>query len=222
MQRTLLPLLVAGGLSLAACAPAAVPVPPGGSQQPAASPSTAAAKPERWTIVPGESEARYKAKEQFANLTFGEPVGRTQDVSGELVRNSDGAPDTSRSKITIDLRNLKTGGNRRDQDVQTTYLETDQFPTATFIPTAINGLPMPTPSTGESSFEMTGDFTLHGVSKPVTWQLTGRFDGPQGTISGTTGVFFADYDIKTPQTANVLKVDEPLTLEIELKVNKES
>ena len=89
----------------------------------------------RLDVIEG-SKAGYRVREQLAGINFpNDAVGSTGDIKGALVLNADGAIDGAQSKITVDLRTLKS-----DQDMRDGYLRgerglnTAKFPTAEFVP----------------------------------------------------------------------------------------
>ncbi len=85
-------------------------------------------------------------------------------------------------------------------------LETSQFPTVELAPTALRGLTLPVPTSGSKTFQLVGDLTVHGVTKPTTWQVDAKFDG--GRVSGTaaTSFVFSDFGLTQPRVPVVLSV----------------
>jgi polyisoprenoid-binding protein YceI len=85
---------------------------------------------------------------------------------------------------------------------------------ATFVPNNTQGLPMPLPTTGQATFQLLGDLTVHGVTKPVTWQVTASF--ADTTVSGTasTDVKITDFGMTPPRAGPVLSIEDGLTLEL--------
>ncbi len=67
----------------------------------------------------------------------------------------------------FDVSAIDSGDPNRDKALRTQYLETDKYPTMSFVMRKITGTP--------AAFEMTGDLTLHGVTKSVV--LTGSILG---------------------------------------------
>lgn len=89
------------------------------------------------------------------------------------------SPRSARVTATVDPASFDTGLPGEDPKLAKDFLETDKFPTATFVSTAI--LP------GENGKgAMTGDLTLHGVTRPVTFDVTwnGYASGLFGQRSG--------------------------------------
>jgi len=69
------------------------------------------------------------------------------------------------------------------------------------------------------TFELTGDLTIHGVTKPATWQVKAARNAT-GAVTGTatTSFKFAEFGIATPKVARVLSVDDNITLEYDFNL----
>ena len=108
--------------------------------------------PQRLVLAPSGNEARYRVREQLANVSFpSDAVGTTQGVTGAIVIGDDGKIVTAQSSIVVDLTTLKSDRERRDRFIQGRTLETDRFPTATLVPTAARGWPSSLPNRARSA-----------------------------------------------------------------------
>jgi polyisoprenoid-binding protein YceI len=88
------------------------------------------------TWVPtGDGEAGYRVREKLAFLPAqSDAVGRTSAVTGSFVLADDGdALVASDISIEVDVSTLKSDEDRRDNRIRTDGLQTDTFPTATFV-----------------------------------------------------------------------------------------
>ena len=131
------------------------------------------------------STASYRVQEQLAGINFpSEAVGTSTALTGTILLKPDGSVDSSQSKLSFDLRTLKSDQDMRDGYIQKRTLETDKFPTADFVPTKIQGIPTPLPMMGQAGFQLTGNMTIHGVTKEITWN--GIDDLCQGWQRGRT------------------------------------
>jgi polyisoprenoid-binding protein YceI len=207
----LLRLAMAGAFLAAGVAAVLAQGPPPGQGRPPAPPPTAGARLE---IMDGSS-ASYRVQEQLAGVNFpNDAVGATSGVSGTLVIAPDGSVDPS-SKLTVDLRTLKSDQDMRDGYLQHRTLETDKYPVAEFVPTKIQGLPVMIPTTGQTGFQLTGNLTIHGTTKEVTFMGIATF-GRDSTVAGRaiTNFTFATFGITKPSLARVLSVDDKIQLEI--------
>jgi polyisoprenoid-binding protein YceI len=161
------------------------------------------------------SQASYHAHEQLVGKTLpSEAVGTTSGVSGSLVLGADGSIAADQSTITVDLTQLKSDESRRDNFVKTDTLQTSRYPTATFVVHEVQGLPTPLPTSGQATFQLIGDLTVHGVTKPVTWQVTAQFGDTTVTGSATTSVNISDFGMTPPKAGPVLSIEDGLNLEL--------
>jgi len=207
----LLRLAMAGALLAAGVAAVLAQGPPPGQARPSAPPPTAGARLE---IIDGSS-ASYRVQEQLAGVNFpNDAVGTTSAVSGTLVIAPDGSVDSS-SKLTVDLRTLKSDQDMRDGFIQRRTLETEKYPLAEFVPTRIQGLPVMIPTTGQTGIQLIGNMTIHGTTKEVTFTGIATF-GRDSTVAGraTTNFTFSTFGITKPSLARVLSVDDKIQLEI--------
>jgi polyisoprenoid-binding protein YceI len=190
----------------------------GGRQQaPPPSPPTPGAHLE---IMDGSS-ASYSVTEQFVGIDFpNDAVGTSTTVAGTLVIAADGSVPPG-SKLTIDLRNLKSDQEQRDGFVKSRTLETDKYPFVEFVPTKIKGLPVMIPTQGQTGFELTGNMTIHGVTKEVTFQGIATF-GRDSTVAGRakTNFTFATFGLTKPAIGRLMSVDDKINLDIVFKFKR--
>jgi polyisoprenoid-binding protein YceI len=192
---------------------------PGGAGAPARLPPLAAPPPGAvvFTIVPEQSRATFRVREQLVGVQVPtDAVGTTGAVSGQIVLRREGgvAPDASR--VTVDLRDLRTDDPRRDSYIKQVSLRTNEFPLAEFAPQTAAGLPNPLPASGEHAFRLTGPMVMRGVARDVTWDVTARRAGAQLTARATTSVKFGDFGMAPPRAEPVLMVVDEIRLELEL------
>lgn len=169
------------------------------------------------------SKASYRAREQLVGRDLpSDAVGTTNGVSGTIVLNSDGSVDPAQSQIKVDLSKLASDESRRDNFIRGNTLQTSQFPMATFTPRSVQGLPTPLPSSGEATFQMSGDLTVHGVTKPVTWQVAAQFGSDNVSGSATTDVNISDFGMTPPKAGPVLSIQDGVTLELAFTASREA
>ncbi len=193
--------------------------PTGAAAAKAAAPAPAAAGAAKLTLVPDGSEARFLVKEQLAgNNLPNDAIGKTKTLNGAIVVGPDGKVDKAQSKITVDVNSLKTDQPMRDGFIKQSTLETGKFPTAEFVPTEIKGLTS-LPKSGDVNVQITGDMTVHGTTKPITWDVTGKVDG--NTFKGTakTAVKFEDFNMNAPKVPRVLSLENNIRLEMDFQYN---
>jgi polyisoprenoid-binding protein YceI len=179
--------------------------------------TTSSAAPLVFGLVPGQSTATFRVREQLAGVSLpNDAVGTTTALSGQLALDPNGALVDEASKITVDLRELQTDSSRRDGFIKQSTLQTGRYPLAEFVPTGADGLPNPLPAFGEYTFALTGLLTVHGVQKEVTWQVTAARQEDRLTGNATTAFAFADFGMSPPNVPVVLSVVDEIRLEIDL------
>lgn len=170
--------------------------------------------PIRLVLAPSGNEARWRVRERLASFDFpNDAVGTTRDVGGAIVLGADGQPDSTASKITVNLTTLQSDRSMRDGYIKHRTLETDRYPTAVLVPTRFLRMRTPMPDTGTFTFEIVGNLTVHGVTKPTTWLVTAV--GKDGGFSGTalTRVKFEDFDLAQPRVPILLSIEDEINLE---------
>ncbi|MEP0708403.1 MAG: YceI family protein [Parvibaculum sp.] len=99
------------------------------------------------------------------HLGYSTTYGRFNDVSGTIVFDEEN-PEASSVTVEIDPASVDTGHTERDEHVRgKDLLNTAEYPEMSFTSTSIE-------RTGEETGKITGDLTLHGVTKPVTLDTT--------------------------------------------------
>ena len=157
----------------------------------------------------------YRVREELASIGATEAVGRTPDVTG-LMR-VDGTTVTE-AEFTADLTTLQSDESNRDRQLGRQALETSRFPTATFVLTEPVDLGA-VPAEGEAvDVTVTGDLTLHGVTKSVEVPLQAKLEGGIVTVVGSLPILFEDYGIEKPSSFVVLSVEDNGILEFQLQL----
>jgi len=102
---------------------------------------------------------------KISHLGFSETYGNFEDVTGTLELDAD-KPEEAKLSVTIQTASLDSGFDARDEHLKgKDFLNVAEFPTMTFTSTKVV-------RTGEATADVTGDLTLHGVTKPLTLQVT--------------------------------------------------
>jgi polyisoprenoid-binding protein YceI len=205
----------------AADAPTAAPAAAEPTAAPAAdAPTTAAATgaaagTRTFTIVPEQSEASYEVQEQFLNRDLpNQAIGKTNAVQGEFQISLDGKPSGKVTNITVDLSKLASDESRRDNRIRQQWLESSKYPNAVFTSTDAQGLPESYTEGQDVSFKLTGDMTIRDVTKPVTFDVTGKLQGDTITGSATTQILMKDFGIDPPSIAGMLTVKDGVTIKL--------
>jgi polyisoprenoid-binding protein YceI len=159
----------------------------------------------------------YRVDEELANIGAATAVGRTPDVAGTLTF---AGTQITAVEIEADLSTLRSDKSQRDGQLRRQALETDQFPTATFMLTQPIELGF-VPADGEVvPATATGDLMIHGVTKSIEIPVEARLAGDVVTVTGSIDILFADYDIDRPVSFAVLSIADHGTMEFQLQLTK--
>ena len=134
--------------------------------------ATAAAQAGSWQIDPRHSSAQFSVR----HLGVSTVRGAFTKVSGSA--NFDSAdPSKGSLDATIEAASVDTRVEMRDNDLRSpNFLDVQKFPTITFHSKQIK-------AAGSGKLLITGDLTIHGVTKEVVLDV----DGPTGPIKDPMG-----------------------------------
>ena len=132
----------------------------------------------------------------ISHMGFSLVGGRFDKFTGNLVWDKDN-PSASSIEVTVDVTSVDTNHKKRDEDISGPgFLNVAKFPTATFKSTRYQG--------DASGGKLMGNFTLNGVTKPITIDVKRLGEGkdPWGGyrvgFSGETTLNGADFGYKNP------------------------
>lgn len=121
-------------------------------------------------------------------------VGRFNTFIGDFSYD-EANPDASTVAVTIDTASIDSNHAERDKHLRgDDFLNVAKYPQATFVSTGYKEL-------GDGKAELKGNLTLHGVTRPITIDVTqiGAGDDPWGGyrrgFEGRTTLRLADYGI---------------------------
>ncbi len=166
-----------------------------------------------WTVEQGsDSQAGLRiVEDRFGGLRDNTAVGRTSSVTGEL---SVAGATVSSGSFRVDLSKIRFTDDpglsvaNRSKYLQTKSLETDRFPDATFELTEPIQLSEPPRSGEQVVASATGDLTLHGVTRSVTFDVEAKPVGNTIVLATAepVSVKLADHGIDAPELPGVSKV----------------
>jgi len=140
--------------------------------------------------------------------------GRTHKVTGSI-KADPAQPGASTVEVTVDMGSLDTANALRNREMKELYLGTKQFPTCSFKSTSVAGPDSIAPN-APADIKVTGDFTLHGVTKRLTIPVRVVLI-PDGRIHATStfNVHMPDFGIDVPNNILVtVNNDVPVRLDL--------
>ena len=190
-----------------------------GSAAPATSDGTVAGT---WTVA-ADSVAGYRVREQLANLPAeSDAVGRTDQVTGSITIEGSGRHDVADRGLAVRRHDLdRVGQVDARQPAAQRGLQTDSFPTATFKLTAPVAVPAAALAGTASDVTLTGDLTLHGVTKSVSIPAKAQLVNGVISVAGSLGFPLSDYSITAPNIGGfIVSIADTGTLEFLVNFTK--
>lgn len=148
---------------------------------------------------------------------FSKVPGKFDDFSGQ-VQFDEADPEKSSVQVKIKAASIDTGNEQRDKDLRSqNFFDAAKYPGITFESKSVK-------KTGDSTFDITGDLTMHGVTKEVVLkaELLGKGAGMQGkTVSGweaTTALKRSDFGLswnKAIEGTQIVGDDVQIDLRVE-------
>lgn len=181
----------------------------------ASSPSGSGTTDGTWKVEAG-SVVGYRVNEVLFGQTH-EAVGRTNAVTGSMKVSGAQVSDAT---FIVDMTTVSSDESRRDEQFDGRIMEVGTFPTAMFTLTEPIDLGAIPAEGKKRTIEATGDLTLHGVTKPVTFDVTGIYDGSTVRIAGAIPIAFADYSISNPSFPPLVTTEDHGTLEFILTFSR--
>ena len=171
-----------------------------------------------WNLDPAHSAAEFKVK----HMMISNVKGSFSSLSGVLKLDE---TDYTHSAVeaSIPVSSLNTGDEQRDGHLKSgDFFDAEKFPAITFKSTNID-------STGGANYAVTGEFTLHGVTKSVTFAVEDVSEpskDPWGNqrigLSGSTKINRKDFGLtwNSALESGGLLVGEEVTVTLEVQFIK--
>ncbi len=171
----------------------------------------AVAQTATWTSDPAHSEVDFSIK----HMSVSNVHGRIGNVAATILLNN---ADITKSTVTatIDVKTIDTGVAQRDAHLKSdAFFDVDKFPTANFASTSVvkNG----------DKLTVSGNLTLHGVTKPVVLDVEGPSapvpgmdKKPHSGLTATTTLSRTAFGIAPSFPAAMVGDEVKLTIELEV------
>jgi len=131
-----------------------------------------------WTIDPAHSTIEFVAKHMMITTV----KGRFAEFIGTVVADEENLAESS-VEVTMQTASIDTRSEQRDGHLRSAdFLDVENYPEVTFRSTRVEGT--------KEEFQLTGDLTIRGVTRPITLDVTfgGEGKDPWG---GTRASFSA-------------------------------
>jgi polyisoprenoid-binding protein YceI len=165
-----------------------------------------------WTIDPAHANASFSVR----HLGISNVTGQVNKVTGTVVFDP---KDVTKSKVdaTVDVNSIDTRNSGRDSDLKSDgFFDAAKYPSLTFVSTSVA-------SAGAGKLKMTGNLTIHGVTKVVVFDVDGPSEpiadpfnktGKRAGASATATINRRDFGIEKYPAA-MIGDDIKITLDVE-------
>lgn len=168
-----------------------------------------------WKLDPAHSTAEFKVK----HMMISNVKGTFSGLSGVLTEHKTDST-LSTVEASIPVATVNTHDEQRDGHLKSAdFFDAEKFPEMTFKSTAVN-------QTGEGEYAVTGDLSVHGVTRPVTFKVEGPSapaKDPWGNmrigLAATTKINRKDFGLSwnTALEAGGFLVGDDVTLTLEVQ-----
>lgn len=172
-----------------------------------------------YTIDPAHSRIGFVARHAMVTKVR----GAFNDFTGTVTVDGQ-EPSRSSAEVTIEATSVDTRNADRDAHLRSNdFLQMDEYPRITFRATDIA-------PTGQDSFDVTGELTVKGTTKPVTvpfsfeGQATDPFGNNRAGFEGSTTINRQDFGVTwnaALETGGVL-IGDKITLEFDISAIKQN
>ena len=176
--------------------------------------ASAVAQTSTWQIDPNHSSAQFAVR----HLVVSTVRGTFNKLSG-TAQYDPAHPAASSIEATIDAASVDTRVEARDKDLRSpNFFDVDKYPTITFKSKKVE-------AAGAGKLKITGDLTIHGVTKEVVLDVDGITApindgrGQRVGASATTKINRRDFGLqynRMVEASAVVGDDVTITLDIEL------
>ncbi len=129
-----------------------------------------------YAVDPAHTQATFTV----THLAISRVSGKVPVTAGTVSLGANDVP--SAISMTLSAKDIDTQSADRDKDLRSPdWFDTDKFPTMTFVAKSVTGTPQ--------ALNITGDLTMHGVTKPVTF--TAKEIGKMTDSRGRTHVGYS-------------------------------
>jgi len=115
-----------------------------------------------WVLDPAHTNINFSVR----HMMLSDVTGEFDKFSGTITANDDD-PKSVEIEVTIDAASINTRNEKRDMHLKSPdFLDVAKYPTITFKSLKIEPV-------SDTKWKITGNLTMHGVTKPVVLEVTG-------------------------------------------------
>lgn len=177
-----------------------------------------ASQPVEFSIVSEESQASFTLEEDLRGVRT-TVIGTTNQVAGRVVVDLAMPSASSIGAILVNARTLETDNSFRNRALRSQILKSarDEFEFIVFEARELSGFSADSVGIGETiSFDVTGDLTVAGETRSVTFAASVTLDSEtQISGSATVNLLYADFGMTIPDVPSVANVTDDVDLRLD-------
>jgi polyisoprenoid-binding protein YceI len=173
---------------------------------------------DNWALDPAHTNVEFTVR----HMMISNVKGQFQKTSGMVTINGND-PTSAKIDATIDATSIDTRVDKRDAHLKSpAFLDVDKFPTITFKSSKVE-------ADGTGKWKVTGDLTLHGVTKPVVLEvestgtpITDPMGNTRAGASATTKISRKDFGLtwNQPLETGGVMVGDDVAISIDVEAIK--
>ena len=171
----------------------------------------------KWTFDNSHSKIQF----DVSHMVISEVSGQFQDYEGTIFADKSDFSDAKVS-FSIKVKSIDTDDKDRDEHLLTAdFFDAEKFPKITFVSKSMKKV-------GENQYKLTGDFSMHGVTKEITLDLkyNGTVNDPWGNTKAgfkVTGIIDrTDFGLKYNSVMDTggMMIGEEITITCKIELIK--
>jgi polyisoprenoid-binding protein YceI len=174
-----------------------------------------------WKIASG-SQAGYRVREKLAFLPAqSDAVGRTSQITGSAVfTDRAGVVTVSAASFDVNVLTLKSDRSMRDEKIKEIGLESNRYPTATFVLSKPAAIPAGISKGEVVRASVIGVLDIHGVAKRETLPVEMSAAGSTVQAVGSLTFPWSEFGMTAPSIGGFVNVTEHATMEFDLRLTR--
>ncbi len=174
-----------------------------------------------WKIAAG-SLAGYRVREKLAFLPAqSDAVGRTSHITGSATfAESSGNVTISAASFDIAVNTLRSDRSMRDEKIHEIGLESDRYPTSTFVLSKPVTLPASSIDGKVDRVPVMGVIEIHGTSRTETLPVEMTVSGSTFEAVGSLTFPWSEFGMTAPSVGGFVNVTGKATLEFDLHMRR--
>ncbi len=177
----------------------------------------------KFTIVPGESQARFELDEHLRSALTGwnlgarnTVVGTTDQVSGSFSFSPTQLDATQFDDLRLDAHSFSTSDYYRTLTIQKLILESKTYPEIVFSPTGLRDMPAEAAVNEAVRFTLDGDLTIRDITLAQSFAVTATLVAPNRVEGTATALVSREaYALEITNAPHVSNVEDEVELYID-------